>query len=115
MWKNWKLRAMHFVTVWLVKNLLKAVHEDELLTTTSRGWYVGSRRLRPDEISLLKQEARELKGSYLWRLMSRDIKYIAYLRATNKARTSEDLLYSNAMYYNLELLETFISKCDESL
>jgi len=106
---------MHFVTVKLVKNLLKAVHEDELLTVTSRGWYVGKRRLQPDEVSLLKQEAKEFKGSYLWKLMSRDVKYMAYLRATNKARTSEDLLYSNAMYYNLELLETFITKCEESL
>ena len=112
MWKYWKMRAMHFVKKWAIKSILKAVHEDELLVVTSKGWYVGTHRIPQQEVTILKEEAREFRGSYLWKLMSQDVRYIAFLRATNKATSGEDLLYSSAMYYNLQLLEEFMKKCE---
>lgn len=111
MWKAWKLRAVHLVTYWLVKNLLKAVHEDDLLTQKAPGkWYLGQRRLRPEEVSELAAEARDFKKSFLWTAMTRDIRYIAFIRATSKATSSEDLIYSSAMYYDLQILEGFMQK-----
>lgn len=106
-----KGRVLHLVTFWLVKDLLKAVHEDEILTQKGNGWYIGERRLPQEELSFLKEEAKHFRDSYLWRLMSKEIRFMAYLRATSKARTNEDLIYSGAMYYNLELLETFMANC----
>ena len=45
MWKMWKKRAMHRVTYLLTKHLLKAVHEEELLVFTNKGWYINHKRL----------------------------------------------------------------------
>lgn len=113
MWKKWKIRALHIVTVWLTKNLLRAVHEDELLVFTNRGWYIGKRLLKPEEVSILREDAKNFSESFLWRMMKREVKFMAYMRATNKARSSEDLIYSGAMYYNLELLEKFLKQSKE--
>lgn len=113
MWASFKRRITHNITVYLVKHLLKAVHEDELLVLTNKGWYVGGKRIEPETVSQLRAEARDFKRSYLWKMMSRDVRFMAYMRATNKARTPEDMIYSSAMYYDLELLEKFIDRCAE--
>lgn len=106
---------MHIVTFWLVKRLLKAVHEDELLVQTNRGWFIGRRRLSPEEVQALKAEAKDFRGSYLWNAMKKDVKFMAFLRATNLAKSDMDLIYSGAMYYDLELLEKFIENCEINL
>src|SRR3990167_8134573 len=108
MWKMWKKRAMHRVTYLLTKHLLKAVHEEELLVFTNKGWYINHKRLTEEQVATLREEAREFQDSFLWRLMSHEIKFMAYLRGSNKARMPEDLIFSSAMYYDLELLEKFL-------
>lgn len=113
MWKEWKKWLQHFVTSRLVKHLLKAVHEDQLLIQTNRGWYVGTRKLSPEEVARLRDDARQFENSHLWRFIRREIRFMAFLQATNKARTDSDLLYSSAMYYDLEIIEKFITKCKE--
>lgn len=111
MWKMWKKRAMHRVSFLLTKHLLKAVHEDELLIFTNKGWYFNKNRLTDEQVATLREEAREFEGSFLWRLMSNEVKFLAYLRGSNKARHDEDLIFSGAMYYDLELLEQFLKNC----
>ena len=99
----------------------KFISEDELLhevirkdghqRIVNRGWYVGKRKIPETEVAALREEAKQFSQSFLWELMRRDVHFIAYLRATAKARTDSDLIYAGAMYYDLELLETFIEKC----
>lgn len=112
MWKNFKGRLVHIVTYWLTKNLLKAVHEDELLVQTNRGWYIGKHRLSDAEMAALSAEAKDFRDSYLWKMIRKDVQFVAYLRSQAKARTDGDLIYGSAMYYNIELIQKFIERCE---
>lgn len=94
-----------------IHKIPRFIDASQLLTLTSRGWYIGDRRLSPEEASQLAAEAREFSKSYLWQLMRRDVHYMAYLQATAKCRTESDLIYAGAMYRDLEILEEFMKRC----
>jgi hypothetical protein len=87
------------------------IDSTEVLSVSSRGWYIGPRKLRAEEVSALKAEAKDFERSFLWQTMRRDIHYLAYLQATAKAATQDDLIYAGAMYKDLEILESFIKQC----
>lgn len=87
------------------------IDETNVLHATSKGWYIGKRRLKAEEVQALKAEAKDFAESYLWQLMRRDIHYVAYLQSTNKRHTEEDAIYGGAMYRALEILEQFITQC----
>lgn len=97
------------------RSIPKPMFDDEILLHTSKGWYIGKRKLRAEEVTALKDDARHFSDSVLWNIMRKDIHFMAYLRATNKAQTQEDIFYANAMYANLELLEKFIKRCATEL
>lgn len=90
----------------------KFMSAEQVLRLTNKGWYIGKRRIPPEEVAALKQEATNFKNSFLWRLMRRDIHYQAYLQATAKRKTDADAFYAGAMYKDLEVIEEFIERCE---
>lgn len=94
-----------------IHRIPRFIDETEVLSLTNRGWYIGTRKLSPDEVADLKAEARDFKNSTLWQMMHRDIHYLAYLQATAKRHTEMDAIFAGAMYKNLEILEKFIKQC----
>ncbi len=98
-----------------IDQIPKFISVDSLLTLTNKGWYIGKRRLLPDQASILKAEAREFGNSFLWKLIRNDIHYQAYLQGTAKRRTDMDAIYAGAMYKDLEILEEFIERCNTRL
>lgn len=94
-----------------IHQIPRFIHPDSLLVLTSRGWYIGKRRLQTDQASILKEEARQFADSFLWKLMRNDVHYQAYLQGTAKRRTDLDAVYAGAMYRDLEILEKFIDNC----
>lgn len=95
-----------------VDRIPRFIDETEILRFVSgKGWYIGERKLSKDEVVQLQQDAKVFSESHLWRLMRKDIHYFAYVKATNKATTAEDIYYANAMYKNLEMLEQFMNNC----
>lgn len=97
----------------LKTSIPRPIFEDEVLTVTNKGWYIGNRKLSQEEVTGLREDAKAFGASYLWKVMRKDIHFMAYLRATNKAQSAEDIVYANSMYYNLELIEKFIKRCTE--
>lgn len=87
------------------------ISKEDILNITTTGAFIGNRRLTLTERDALKVDARHFGESFLWQMMRREIHYVAYLQATNKAQTQEDINYANAMYKNLEVLEEFIKSC----
>ena len=85
--------------------------EKDILLSTNRGWYIGNRKLSEDEVRALREEAAQFEGSVLWKIMRRDIHYLAYLQSTAKRSTETDAIYGGAMYKDLEILEQFIKRC----
>lgn len=94
-----------------IERIPRFIDESEILRPTTRGWYIGKRKLGPEEIAGLKADAKHFSDSVIWQLMRRDIHYLAYVKATAGASTEKDLFYANAMYHNLEILEKFIENC----
>jgi hypothetical protein len=76
---------------------------------TNRGWSYRGRRLSPEEVSQLKEEARTFGDSLLWQMISSEIKYVAQVRMFEKAAIElENTLFGRAMLYNIQIIETFI-------
>jgi hypothetical protein len=98
----------YLVTKPEIHRIPRFIDVDQVLVRKGPYWYIGQRKLPREEVAALKEDAKQLKGSYLWRFMRRDVHYIAYLQATAKCRTEDDALYAGAMYKNLEVLEQFI-------
>jgi len=104
--KYWKYKLVQHLT----KNLLKAVTKDDILLITNNGWVSRGRVLSPDEKQLIQDEAKTLLDSVLWQYLSKEIEYVAFVRG-RKAKNDEDNLACHYMFYNLDLIETFLERC----
>lgn len=102
-----KGKLQHIVINYLAKHLIKAVSEDDILRITSTGYMAGKRKLERDEINLLREEANAWRESLIWDYMKKEVEWIAFVRG-RKATSEKDTYASNAMYYNLDLMQKFL-------
>lgn len=107
MLRKLKTKFIHY----LIKNLLVAVTEEEILTVTNKGWFRGNRPLTAEEKQAIIDDARSFRDSEVWKLMSNEIRWMANLRMFEKGTTAENTIFGRAMLYNLELIEKFIRNC----
>ncbi len=94
----------------LTRGLLNAITEDDILQITSQGFLLNKRLLSPEEVSAIKEEAKLFGQSSLWRLMTREIGYLAKQSMFERAKTYDDLMFGKAMLYNLDLLRKFFER-----
>jgi len=92
----------------LVRNKLAALTKEDILTITNRGLLLRGRKLAPEEIAQLKEEAKTFGDSLLWQLMTNEVRYHANLRMFEKG-IGENTVFGRAMLYDLDLLEQFIT------
>lgn len=95
---------------YLVKNLLAAISEEDIITVTNRGWLKGKRKMDEAEVTQLKQEAEELKKSVLWNYMSNEVRWLANLQMFEKGISKDNTVFGRAMLYNLELCNKFLDR-----
>ena len=98
-----KKRILYFLT----KHLLKAVNEDDILSITSDGYLLRNRKLTPEEIISIREEARSIRESELWKLMKTEIGFVAYIRG-RRAKSDDDNLACHYMFLNLEIMQNFL-------
>lgn len=79
---------MKFLTPFLTKHLFKWVSEDDVFIETKEGISHKRRILTPDQLSRLSDDAKRMKEMYLWKVLSAEIRYAAYL---HWLKTGEDL------------------------
>ena len=103
-------RIRKLLVQYLTKKLLKALTPEDVLTFSNRGWFLNNRKLAPDEIGELKEQARNFRESFLWNVIRRDIEYAAFVTG-RKAKTDEENLASHYMFYNLDVIERFLENC----
>lgn len=101
-----KLR--HKLVTYLTRNYLKAITEEDIIQVSSNGWLLKRRKLSSDEIIALKEEAAFIQKSILWRLMKKDVAFLASQQMFDKATSHEDILFGKAMLYNLNLLDEYL-------
>lgn len=107
----WSIK--HKIIQYLVKHLLVAITEDDVLTLTNRGYYLGKQKLTPEEVTHLKEEVNSFKESILWKLLKNEVRFMANLRMFEKGISSEQTIFGRAMLYNLEIIEKFIERCKQ--
>ena len=95
---------------YLTRNLLVAVTLDDILTITNRGVYIGKRKLTQEELMQIKDEAKQFQDSYTWKIMTRDVRYIANLRMFEQGIIPENTTFGRGMLYNLEIIEKFMQR-----
>lgn len=95
---------------YLTRKLLKAVSSEDIITITSRGWVTENRTLTQEERQQIKMEAQDLADSTLWKYLSKELEYAAFVRG-RKATNDEDNMACHYMFYNLDLIEQFLERC----
>jgi hypothetical protein len=106
--KNLKNRIKRTLVNYLVRNLLQAITEEEILIMAGKEIKLNGRKLSLEEVAQLKEECQEFGKSFLWKMMSHEIRFQAGMRMMEKAEQNGDIVYRKAMLYNLDLLRKFI-------
>lgn len=86
----------------IVKDIFNGVTLDEILVIDSLGVRIGDTLLPIQDIEQLKTEVKYLRTSYLWRLIVKRIQYLAQSKACNSAKSFDDVVFGQAMIYNLQ-------------
>ena len=99
---------------WLIRNLanryLAVITEDDILKITRQAWFINKRQLSEEEVAVLVDEAKALKTSFLWEIVKRDIKKVATEKMGAKAKTADDVVHGNAIFYALGLLDEYLER-----
>lgn len=103
-------RIRHRLVQYLVKNLLKAITEDDILILSGKDFLLNKRKLTQDELVSLSDDAKHLSKSLLWKLISNDLRYSASMRMAEKAVNVDDIIFGKAMLFNLDQIKIFISR-----
>lgn len=86
--------------------LFHTIRKTDLLRWENGVWYSGDRELTDPEIRQIKAEARVLRNSRLWQVLSDDIEYHAYRTIFTKSRTEVDLIGGKMLKVYLDILKT---------
>jgi len=95
------------ILMYITKNLLKMVNEDDVLKVTSKGYLLRNRKLTPEEVASLREEAKIFRESELWTLMRTELEWVAFVRG-RKSKTNEDNLATHYLFYNVDIIEQFL-------
>lgn len=87
-----------------------ALSPEEILTLTSRGWFMNKRKLSPEEVMEIKDEAEGFSKSLLWDLMRKELEYQAFVRG-RKGITDRDNDACHYLFYSLDLMEKYLENC----
>ena len=98
----------NYLLLRLTKKLLRVVLEEDILQVTNQGYLVNNRRLSPEEVAVLKEEARLLKDSFLWKMMLNEVEYLAFIKMSYRAARPEDIIHGNAMFLAVDTLRKFL-------
>ena len=72
----------------LTRNLFKWISEEDVFTETKEGITHKGKLLTLDQLSRLSEDAKSIRSKYLWKAISAEIRYAAYL---HWLKTGEDL------------------------
>lgn len=95
---------------YLVKNLLVAITEDDILLISNKEWLLKKRKLSSEEIISLKEEAQSFQSSLLWKLMRNELRWLSNRQMFDQLQNPDDMIFGKAMLYDLEKIKDFIEK-----
>ena len=105
------MKLRKWLIQYLTKHLLAAVTEEDILTITNKRVLVGKRRLSEEEVAFIKEEAKALEESILWKMMVTELRWMANLRMFEKSAEGGNSTFGRAMLYSLHNMQVFIDNC----
>lgn len=93
----------------LLKETFKVIDPKDVLRIESpnQGWF-GGKELKQDDIDRLIYEGSRLKSSFLWQVLSRQLRYEASNLIAYKSKTPEDMIGGKMMLYSIEVIEELL-------
>lgn len=95
----------------LVKHLFNGVTEFDVLYQRKDGTVTLRGKPIPDDVKhSLAEEAIRFQGSYLWRAMKTDLRFLANDRIYNKSSKPDDWLFGKTTLYVVDTLDKLLSR-----
>ncbi len=90
----------------LVHHLFNGITEEDILRIDKRrNVYYRGKKLDDSQKDMLIENAQSFENSTLWRMLTRDMKYIANKRMFDKSVVPEDILAGKMMLYTVSIME----------
>lgn len=89
----------------LIKTFNTVSDEDILIVRSLNVWEHKGRKLTPDQIVLLKDEAKQLLNSALWKILKAEILWLAQVKGLNQSKTYADQISGKMMIYLTEVID----------
>ena len=96
----------HEVLTLAVKKLFNTISAEDVLKEKELQWFFQGKALRKDQVDMLKAEATNFNESFLWKVLSADIKYHANKQMFIKSRTEYDIMMGKSWLYVLDVINT---------
>jgi len=91
-----------------LKRLYNTISVDDVLQLKGNKFYVGEKEITKEVLINLQQEAKFLKETYLWEILTNQIKYLSNERMYSKSKSDDDIVFGKATLYNLQIQEDII-------
>lgn len=89
-----------------VAKLFSTVTKDDLLRRENSVWYNEGREITDEELRTFKAEARQLTQMRLWKLLQKDVDYLAYKSIYFNSKTEFDLIGGKMLKYYIDIINT---------
>ncbi len=94
-----------------VKKLYNAVSADDILAPNKEGtWNFQGKPLTQTEVEELRNEAREMLGMKIWRVIKLDLRYQLGKKMFEEAKCLEDMLWGQLLLYLDDVIRNRLQK-----
>lgn len=76
------------------------------------GYKLAGKSLTPQQAANLHTEAQVIAKMGLWKIMTETLRHTAHLKMFSKAENFDDMKWGKAMLYNIDVMETIVSKLE---
>jgi hypothetical protein len=95
---------------YLLKHLLNAITEDQILIHNGKKFIVGGKELPEADYRDITSGAQAIKSMYVWQLLCKEMKYHANEDIFNKSQTIDDVMFGKAVLYTVDVMEKKLDK-----
>jgi len=98
---------------YLLKHLFNAITEEEILKHNGKKFIVGGKELPEADYRDITSGARAMKEMYVWKMLSKEMKWNANKDIYQKSQTIDDVLFGKAVLYTLDVMEKKLDKLSQ--
>ena len=95
----------------LTRTLIPLVEDKEIISFNKQGdVFIGTTKLTETELNTLRQEAKFLKESQIWKIINIYFTQLAKKKLFEESKDIDDLLFAKTMLYTLSVQNIILDK-----